>query len=145
MVFDCAQLLECSNANIDLNGNTICNTIDVLSNLTLTASIEGVFDRLPDFGTNNDTRTNRSIGGGGLATTRPSSNTTLTTVHPYDFFNTGTDFASFLTNNSPTGIYFSGNNCTTVINCILNGLGENCSLVNDNTFYSTWALSLIHI
>ena len=111
MLFDCSTLINCAGEN--------CDVISILSGISLDTTIEMVT---------------------GQTSTPPiyfQSPTTLETVHTQTFFDIAPDFVTYLTNNTNTGFLFTGD-CESTINCILNGLGDNCNIVSANTFNSSW-------
>lgn len=72
------------------------------------------------------------------------NNFTTETIYEEQLFNIGgielaTDsFVEYLQENEDTGFLFTGGDCETVINAVLLELGNNCDLVNENTFNSNW-------
>lgn len=99
--------------------DTTCDAISVLNSIKLSATVEMV----------------------SAATINPpfyyQAPPMLQTVHSESFFNIAPDFATYISGNTNTGLLFTGN-CTSLIDCILNGLGDNCSMVSASTFNSGW-------
>lgn len=59
------------------------------------------------------------------------------TVYKEPFFNID-NFINHITDNSQTGIYFTGDKCDELIENIGVQLGENCDIISNNTFNSQW-------
>jgi len=68
----------------------------------------------------------------------------LETVYEEQLFNIGgielatTSIVEYFRENSDTGFLFQGGDCDSVINCVLAELGNDCDVVNENTFDSNW-------
>jgi hypothetical protein len=96
-----------------------CDVISVLNNITLDTTLEVIT---------------------GVTSTPPiyyQNPTRLETVYSKRFFEITPDFVTYFTNNTNTGFLFTGD-CTSTINCVMDGLGENCGIISGDTFNSSW-------
>jgi len=152
--FDCETLLACGNQG------DVCDIISIINGITLTSTIETTgapvipndpIDINPDsnvlitndnvlrtLGVNDNTtiEADVSIIDNGYNSTIPviTSTPVLYPVAPEEFYTI--DGNTFTQEN--TGILLTGENCGDVIECIANGLGDECYLLSADTFNSNW-------
>ena len=135
VVFDCIDLWNCSDTGMSEGptGGAIHDVLGLFTNFTIQSTIESAIDQQSSLLDNLSAQ-------GLLSTLRTddSLNITTHTITPYTFLDTTNSLADFLSNNTNTGIYFSGSNCTRVVNTLLNQLGDSCSVYNATSFSSSW-------
>jgi len=131
--FDCETLLLCGNQG------EVCDILSVINGISLTSVIETT--GMPNIPINPidtdpfiDPNTNISLESNINAIPVITSTPTLYPVSPENFYIIDDETLS----QENTGILLTGENCDDVIECIANGLGDDCYILSANTFNSNW-------